>query len=703
MAEPTDIEVILRRRDNARYTVELRGTSPENDVEVRPFHGQTVPLQFDFDQLLELFPDPTAYGRALGAMLFADPLLAAEIAKARAEAYGREAALRRRIALSPPAAELHALRWETLRDPQALDQALLTTDEQVLFSRYIASPDWQPVRLQAREALRALVVIANPSNLTEYKPAGRQLAPVDVEGELARATAGLGTIPVTPLCSSGAATLDNLIAHVREGYDILYLVCHGALINGEPWLWLENEQGAVARVSGGDLVTRLHELRTRPRLVVLVSCQSAGTGEQPSSGDNGELAALGPQLAEAGIPAVIAMQGNISMQTVAEFMPIFFKELQRDGQIDRALAVARGRVRDRADFWMPVLFMRLKSGRIWYVPGFAGDQRGRAEEKWVSLMASIREGQCTPILGPDLAEELIGPRRDLARALAEDFHFPLAPHNREDLPQVAQFLAVDQSLQYLPHAIIQYLCAAIRRRQGQDPPAAQDVDLKKATRKELLTLLETLLNDAWRDEQTRNPSEPYRVLARLPAPIYLTTNPSDLLVEALRDQGKIPEVMFCPWNTYTEKAASPFTKDPDYDPSPQQPLVYRLFGSLQEPESLVLTEDNHFDYLIGVTQYKDLIPTRVRSILADTALLFLGFRPDDWSFRVFFRSLMSQAGGERRSHYAHIAVQVALEEGRMLLPKLAQRFLEDYFSKGADISVYWGSSKDFARELDQRL
>ena len=58
------------------------------------------------------------------------------------------------------------------------------------------------------------------------------------------------------------------------------------------------------------------------------------------------------------------MQGKISMQTVAEMMPVFFRELQIDGQIDRALAVARGSVRERPDHWMPALFMRLKSGRM---------------------------------------------------------------------------------------------------------------------------------------------------------------------------------------------------------------------------------------------------------------------------------------------------------------------------------------------------
>jgi hypothetical protein len=58
------------------------------------------------------------------------------------------------------------------------------------------------------------------------------------------------------------------------------------------------------------------------------------------------------------------MQGNVTMATVEQFMPIFFEELQRDGQIDRAMAAARRAVRHRWDWWVPVLFTRLESGRL---------------------------------------------------------------------------------------------------------------------------------------------------------------------------------------------------------------------------------------------------------------------------------------------------------------------------------------------------
>ena len=110
-------------------------------------------------------------------------------------------------------------------------------------------------------------------------------------------------------------------------------------------------------------------------------------------------------LVQRGLPAVLAMQGNVTMQTVAEFMPIFFRELQRDGLIDRAVSVARGSVRERPDWWVPVLFMRLKSGRLWYAPGFAEGRRGL--EKWPALLRNIRQGRCTPILGPGLTEFLL--------------------------------------------------------------------------------------------------------------------------------------------------------------------------------------------------------------------------------------------------------------------------------------------------------
>ncbi len=411
---------------------------------------------------------------------------------------------------------------------------------------------------------------------------------------------------------------------------------------------------------------------------MLVSCQSAGAGEDAP-------AALGPRLAEAGIPSVLAMQGNVTIETMSRFPPTFLKALQSDGQIDRAVALARGAVRERFDAWMPALFMRLKSGRIWYVPGFGDDRR--AFEKWPSLLRFIRRGQCTPIIGTHLSEELLGTSQEIAQRWAETYRFPMAPHEREDLPQVAQFLSVEQDSRFPHEELVEYLRGEMLERYSQE----LSEEMQDATLSELFAALFTKLH-------AHDPGNPYKILAGLPFPVYITTNASNMLAEALRVAGKDPQVELCRWNKDVELLPSIYDDEPDYQPSEQRPLVYHLFGAFDEPISMVLTEDDYFDYLIGVSTNRELIPISVRQALADTALLFLGFRLDDWSFRVLFRSIVSQEGGSRRTRYAHIAGQIMPEEGRFLEPERARRYLESYF-RDEDISIFWGSVGDFAKEL----
>ncbi len=349
-----DLEIGLHRRTAGDYSVELRFNQSTSAAEVR-YDGTAT---FDLEQLQQQRLDPLAYGRLLSEQLFTDVGLLQHVAEAYSMAHAHNAPLRVRLFIGPSATELHHLRWETVRHPKDMQRPLVT-DQNILFSRYLSSEDGKPVHVPGRPDLRSLVVIANPTNLQKYAPGGETLAPLDVPRELAQAEQGLQDIPPTSLSTPGSATLNTITRHLNDGYHILYLVAHGALLKDGPKLWLERTDGQADVVDSNALVTRIAELQQRPLLVVLASCASAG-------GDAGNaLLALGPQLARAGIPAVLAMQGNISMETIATFMPAFFQELQQDGQIDRAVAVARGHVRERHDWWMPSLFMRVHNGRLW--------------------------------------------------------------------------------------------------------------------------------------------------------------------------------------------------------------------------------------------------------------------------------------------------------------------------------------------------
>jgi hypothetical protein len=285
---------------------------------------------------------------------------------------------------------------------------------------------------------------------------------------------------------------------------------------------------------------------------------------------------------------------------------------------------------------------------------------------------------------------MLGSSRDTARKWAEIYHFPMAPHARDELPQVAQDLAVNQDAQFPRDELIEYLRGEIVERYGAKLPEA----LRDASLAELFAYL-------GQQRREQDPTDPYKVLAELPFSTYITINASDMLEYALKAAGKAPVIELCRWNEAIEALHSIYDDEPDYRPTPERPLVYHLFGRFEEPDTLVITEDDYFDYLIGTTGNKDLIPAAVRRALADTALLFLGFRMDDWNFRVLFRSLMSQEGRGRRSRYAHIAAQIEPEESRTLEPDRARSYLETYF-QGADISLFWGTTEDFIAELLNR-
>jgi len=697
MSSIAQLEISLRHRLGDTYAVEMRYWPPDSDSEERPL-ANPVELQFDPVKLRGISADPTEYGKCLTNMLF--PTDRQEVGTAfksvRANAGNKE--LRVRLYLDPNAISLHELRWESLRDLS--NDAPLFTSENLWCSRYLSSSDWRPVKGRSKGELRALVAVANPTSLSDYG-----LKPINSAGELVRAKTALGNdIRVETLVDDHKATLKNIVTRLREGFDILYLVCHGTLKKGS-WLWLEDddESGRAAQVSGHELATRVRELAQRPYLVVLASCESAGLGglEARTADNDGVLASLGPMLAEAGVAAVIAMNGSVTMKTVEDFMPVFFTELLKDGHIDRAMAIARGTVRNRPDYWMPVLFSRLRSGDIWYETGFRLSKTENAFDKWKALFSAIQNRECTPILGPGLLDPLIGNTREMAQRWAQSFNFPMAQHAREDLPQVAQFVAVKQARAFVRTQLRDHVRRELLDRYKDRLSAEFQAPGKP---------LDDLFSEIGRirREEDKSELEPHTVLAKLDLPIFITTNPCCSLENALTAQSKHPRSEYCRWHSKLENKASIYDerKDKNYRPDPQNPLVFHMFGRLNDPESLVITEDDYFDFLIGVSQKQKRqaapaipFPLEVGEALANKSLMFLGFSLDEWIFRVLFRTIMAQGGSALLKDYAQVAAQVEPEEGRIANPIRAREYLKEYFKTNANIDIFWGGVDDFVRDF----
>ena len=532
----------------------------------------------------------------------------------------------------------------------------------------------------------------------------------------------------------GPVTLETLSERLLDNVDILYLVAHGGFIPDEgALLYLQNDAGKTEAVNAAKLTARIKDLAELPRLVVLASCDSGkGDGASPDDGEPAAHAAFAPQLADAGVPAILAMQGQITMETVEAAMPIFFRELVKDGQIDRALAAARGIVRDRPDRWMLGLYLRLNRGRVWYEPGFPLSEQGEDDfERWDSVCTQVENSRFIPIIGPDIGEHVFGTTGELSRQLAEERRLPLDDRDRSDLAKVAQYLSIGESHNYARHKVE----TAWRRQLVDRNAAAFGVDHTPAGRERrrgLLSprtrftkLIPPIVKHGRREAKaatgasggSRGPTvqDAYRLLADLPAKVYLTASPDTLLYEHLKVAGKGPETLFGQWRRTASSHPTQlrFANKPDE----KRPVVYHVFGVFADPdpqaeqdtevdrESLVLTEDDFFDYLIASPATK-LWPTMVSGELTRSSLIFLGFPLNAWTFRVLFRLIMTLEGRAMLFDRTHVGVQVDPESHSRAEAEQVRKYLEGLYTSRGDeprVQIYWGSATDFLRELRQRL
>lgn len=766
MTIPADLEIMIHRWDPdlKDYAVEMRFRDPLSFEERDPALDRT---QFDLPLLRRYANeyDIEKYGRTLTKNLFTSRLF--EMFRDVCGKLEDKRALRLRLFITSSVFQLNELWWETLLNPLTLETGgveLLAASETILFSRYLSSPHFRPVQLRHTGSRSALVVIANSEELGG-RGKYRQLNRFPIESIFGRTLDALSDVRLTFLGAvpdelmkdlpgnvtvlGKRATLETVITHLRgeseedvvsiaprDRYDILYLICHGAIVSEKPLLYMEDDGGGVKVEDGIDFSARISQLQQRPSLVVLASCQSAGGGEheldEVREGGNGEveadyleqrgaLTALGPRLTRAGIPAVVAMQGNVAQETLTQFIPPFFRELRREGQVDRAVAVARSHIKLRDERWLPTLFSRLSSGRIWHNRGFARDERGKLTPKikWDALLASIRAGLCTPIIGTGVNESLVGSTRDIARRWAATYHFPMSHHAEEDLPQVAQYLSVNQNPFFIRHQLKVTVSREIIRRFRDNKPFRDKLPPRFYDRlPEVIEdkWLEELLELAWQNQVSAEPTEAHRVLADLPCPIYLTTKPDGLPFHALEsgsyydEEGKPhkkePQREFYRWSPQITNWPPRISKNsPDYCPSVEKPLVYHLFGGLGVPNSVVLTEDDYLAYLYNVTVPENSMPSYVRTAMTDRALLFLGYNLEDWDFRVLVQSFREKGGTDRLQNYTHVAVQLNPEETRMIDPDRAREYLELRFGeiiRGMKLSIYWGSVEEFMAELSEK-
>jgi uncharacterized membrane protein YfbV (UPF0208 family) len=289
------------------------------------------------------------FGEKLFKMVFQGDVYAclrASLEEARTHEQGVRVLLR-----LPP--ELANVPWEYLYNSDWNRFLSLSVDTPLV--RYLElTPSMHP--LTVNPPLRLLVVISSPNDyeLLDVEREWRDLQ-VALQPLVAR-----GLVEIERLKSASLLALQHQLR--RGTYHIFHFIGHGVFDEHKQdgVLLFTDEQGRGHPLSGQDLGTLLHDHHSL-RLVLLNACEGARTGKDDP------FAGTAQSLVQMGLPAVIAMQFEISDSSAILFAQEFYAALADGYGVDAALGDARKAIfagGGNAEWGTPVLFSRTLNGRI---------------------------------------------------------------------------------------------------------------------------------------------------------------------------------------------------------------------------------------------------------------------------------------------------------------------------------------------------
>lgn len=273
--------------------------------------------------------------------------------------------LRLRLRLSG-APGLIDIPWEFLFDRSARRFVALSIDSPIV--RFLDIPGvTSPLAIEP--PIKILAVIASP---TDFEP-------LQVEDEWARLQAVANSVPGLSIERLEKPTLSELQRALRREFHILHFVGHGGFDEKtqDGLLVFEDEQGRGNEVSATYLATLLHDADTL-RLAVLNACD----GARASRTD--QFSGVAQSLLQQGVPAVVAMQFEISDDAALTFAKEFYGAFAEGLPVEAALAEARKSMfalQNDSEWATPVLYLRSVGSDIFEISKPATPESGTPHPK----------------------------------------------------------------------------------------------------------------------------------------------------------------------------------------------------------------------------------------------------------------------------------------------------------------------------------
>ncbi|HUC55760.1 MAG TPA: CHAT domain-containing protein [Streptosporangiaceae bacterium] len=297
-------------------------------------------------------------GEALFTALLGTAPIAEQYRACGALAAQSEQTLRVVLRIGTP--ELAELPWEAMYDPVF---GYVCRHEQLVRQIPVASV---PAPMTVRLPLHILAIISSPSDFDT----------IDVDRERDRLTEALAEPIRAGLVEIGwvrdATWPGAHLELVRGRWHVVHFTGHGGFDASQDLgvLALMRPDGRALRIHADQFTDLLRQAKPMPRLVVLNSCAgAAGSTTDLFSGTAGALV-------RAGVPAVAAMQYEITDAASAAFVQGFYTALAYGRGIDEAMSSGRVAIlgtSNRTLEWLtPVLYLRGHQTRLFNPPAKAG-------------------------------------------------------------------------------------------------------------------------------------------------------------------------------------------------------------------------------------------------------------------------------------------------------------------------------------------
>jgi len=266
---------------------------------------------------------------------------------------------------------------------------------------------------------------------------------------------------------------------------------------------------------------------------------------------------------------------------------------------------------------------------------------------WNAIVRTLRDGDgVVPFLGAGASLGFAGPSLptggELAKILAGICQYPGV--EQEDFLRVCQYYELWSDPQELRREIVQQISV-----KGAKPGAI------------------------------------HQTLASFPLTHVLTTNYDRFMETAFQDAGKSPKVIVHDAFSTTAPKVPAGTE--------KCPVVYKLHGELDNPPSMICTEDDVIQFLARLLRDDPPLPESVKALFESRPFLFIGYGLRDWNIRVLLRAMRPR---NRQGYIKSYAIQRRpTDEG------LAQEWDRTviYWDKRENITCYDYEAREFLTML----